>query len=185
MRHLTLAAGFGVLLVACATGAVVDPLDLGADPGNGGGADPASLQDASTDDGRPPTWGSQDAGTAADTGSNARDTGAPVDSGSSVDSGGGGVDSAPPPPPPPPAGPICTGTFSSQVTIFGIPETYDQACDGEYGAGDTAGNTCTPGGNDCASLDNQNGWGIFCRYKPPSGSNCYSDYGGKPQCIPK
>jgi hypothetical protein len=188
MRHLTLAVGFGVLLAACATGAVVDPLDLGPDPSGGGSADPASLDDASSGDEStpPPPWGSHDAASAAETGA-AADSG--VDSTVPAD-GGGGVDSAPPPPPPPPpppAGPTCTGTYSTQVVdpIFGLPMTYDDACDGEFNAGDTSGNACTPGGNDCASLDNKGGWGIFCCYKPPSGSHCYSDYNGKPQCIPK
>ena len=181
MRHLTLAVGFGLVVVACATGAVVDPLDLGSGPGgDGSGVDAGSLADVARGTDDAPSYGPpHDAGQAADTAT--QDTGATdagVDSGSVVDSA--------PPPPPPPVGLDCTGKNSSQVTnFFGFPESYDNACDNYFGSGGTAGNPCVPGANDCAALNGQGGYNPFCCYKPASGSRCYADYGGKAQCIPK
>jgi hypothetical protein len=182
MRHVTLAAGLGALLLACATGAVIDPLDLGDQGGDAGdGNDPGTLTDAANgNDTGGPSYGSNDAGRSADT--SVPDTASP-DTGGAVDSA---VDSAPPPPPPPPppTGLDCSGTYSSQVNNFGLPVTYNSACDNFFQNGGGA-NTCTPGGNDCAALNGQGGYNPFCCFKPSTGSSCYSDYGGKAQCIPQ
>ena len=73
----------------------------------------------------------------------------------------------------------CAGGYSAQLS-----EAYDDACDDLYRSG-PEGLPCTPSGNQCVSLNGQEGFGVFCCYAPPAGSNCDYDYHGTPQCIPQ
>jgi hypothetical protein len=83
-------------------------------------------------------------------------------------------------------GDTCTGTTSSQLTKKGKPETYDDVCDGYWLTDFTdTGNPCTPGGNDCAALNGEQGFSPFCCFVPPPGSLCDLDYNSTPQCVPQ
>ena len=175
--YATLALGSGLLILACATGAVVDPLGPAGEPG-GDGVDAASLPDSANGGG---SYGSRDASHPPDTSPPPADSGPPADTGAPADSG---TDTAPPPPPP--VSNDCTGKYSSQVfDYFGFPVSYNNACDSYYSSGGHAGNPCTPGANDCAALNGTQGYSPFCCFKPATGSACYNDYQGKAQCIPQ
>jgi hypothetical protein len=160
MRHgipfLSVVAGAGCLVVACATGSTNGVLDDGSTDGGPSGYLPAAGKDAAARDAQPPPQAA-DAATVAtpDAGKDA----AVVDSG------------------PPPGGGDCVGTMSAQLS-----STYDDACDNYYFNVGTD-NACSPGGTSCAALDTATL--TFCCYKPPVGSNCWFDYFAQPQCIPK
>ena len=73
----------------------------------------------------------------------------------------------------------CVGTTSTQLD----GESYTSACDAFYqNVGDS--NPCTPGGNDCDSLNGTGGIATYCCFNPKTSSNCYKDYGGA-QCVPQ
>jgi hypothetical protein len=169
-------------ILACANGS--ETTDLEVD-----GPDSASVNDQTPDDSGSGRYTSYDTGPSSgedggggNDASSVHDAAHPVDS--SVHDSSHPVDSSPPVDSSQPDTSISTGSDDCVGTVsayLGI--SYTSACDDYYWNTLGGGNPCTVGGNECSAMS---GGGVtYCCFKPHSGSHCYSDYSGTPQCVPQ